>query len=174
MHGFRRCLSSVTKALHPFTKHATYGLGFLAFAVGATAATASCARIESAPKAESSSNLVDLAEKQNKYDELRPKDKGFVRIDKEVLESSADFFKNHALHSSLKGDSLVETFEVYLNPKTSDIHVVIHFGVGLNGHPTVVHGGILGLAFDESFGWLLFAGLKNTKAFTANLNVNYR
>ena len=105
---------------------------------------------------------------------LRPKDQGFVRIDETVLREKSEFVVGHALHEALKGDSLVETFEIYLNPKTSELHTVAHFGVGLNGHPSVVHGGILALAFDESFGWLLHFGLKTPQAFTANLNVNYR
>lgn len=170
MFGFRRCLSTASRALAPFAKRASYGIGVLAFTVGASAVTASCTGIENEP----SPHLLEKAEKQKKYDELRPTDKDFVRIDKEFLANASAFVKNHALHTTLRGESLVETFEVYVNPKTSEVHVVVHFGVGLNGHPTVVHGGILGLAFDESFGWLLHAGLKTTQAFTANLNINYR
>ena len=108
------------------------------------------------------------------FEPLRPKDKDFIRIDQKVLAEANEFVSNHALHANLRGESLVEAFEVYVNPKTSEAHVVAHFGSGLNGHPSVVHGGILALAFDETFGWLLHFGLKTGQAFTANLSVNYR
>ncbi len=43
----------------------------------------------------------------------------------------------------------------------------------MNGHPTFVHGGIISLVIDNTFGWLFF-GLDLPLAVTANLNVNYR
>lgn len=109
-----------------------------------------------------------------RLEELRPKGVGYVRIDEKVLSERSDFVSGHALHEALKGNSMVDTFEIYVNPTTSDLHVVAHFGSGVNGHPAIVHGGILALTFDESFGWLLHFGLKTSQAFTANLNVNYR
>lgn len=153
------------------------GLGCLAIAAGAAASTVamSSAEMEKCDAIDKIvvSTVADLTV-HDKFEPLRPKNKNFVRIDEAILAQASEFVTNHALHANLRGDSLVETFEVYLNPTTSEIHVVAHFGCGLNGHPSVVHGGILALAFDETFGWLLHFGLKTNQAFTANLNVNYR
>jgi acyl-coenzyme A thioesterase PaaI-like protein len=72
-------------------------------------------------------------------------------------------------------------------PKKQEILLAdIRVGKNLNGHEGIVHGGIISLLFDESFGWSFEAmpthnvgdNTKNddesTIVVTANLNVNYR
>lgn len=97
----------------------------------------------------------------------------FERIDSALMTTHKHFFKNNAMHDTLNGESLVEAYEVYLDKTTGEICCVIRVGNRLNGHNGVVHGGITALAFDNTFGWLLYS-LKTEPAFTANLNVNYR
>lgn len=172
-HGLQLWTAAKQQISNSARTNRTLNYGLLALAIGASAVPLSCTGLDS------DRNVVTVEKAEGKppvdmLDALRPTDKDFVRIDEKVLAEASEFVANHALHTSLRGDSLVETFEVYVNPKTSEIHVVAHFGCGLNGHPTVVHGGILALAFDESFGWLLHAGLNTAPAFTANLTVNYR
>jgi hypothetical protein len=181
--SFSRAFSRSTGSSAAGPRRAPWALAAGAAAAVAAGAVCSCVEADrsnsveggqkhaapsAAPAADVPSGSVD------KLDALRPKDKDFIRIDEKVLEQMSDFASGHALHEALKGDSLVETFELYVNPKTQRAHAVLHFGAKLNGHPTVVHGGILALAFDETFGWLLHFGLKSTQAFTANLSVNYR
>jgi len=50
---------------------------------------------------------------------------------------------------------------------------IVKFGNRLDGHPTVVHGGILSLVLDDVFG-MGFEAIGVTKAVTANLTVDYR
>lgn len=163
------------KHFKPSTSSVLYGF------LGASCAIAMATIVESEEGVTSPNNVDNssvesaVIVKTDKIAALRPKDKRFQRIDEKVLQDILpEFAKNHALHDSLRGDSLIETFEVYHNPETSEIHCVVHFGNSLNGHRGVVHGGIIALSFDESFGWLFAFGLKTPMAFTANLNVNFR
>ncbi len=72
-------------------------------------------------------------------------------------------------------------------PKNQEILLAdIRIGKDLNGHDGIVHGGIISLLFDESFGWSFEAmptnnvghgandDDENSIVVTANLNVNYR
>jgi hypothetical protein len=56
---------------------------------------------------------------------------------------------------------------------SGELIALIKYGDAVNGHPEVVHGGILALCFDNLFGWVFFAS-KLKAGFTANLNVNFR
>jgi adenylylsulfate kinase len=49
----------------------------------------------------------------------------------------------------------------------------VKFGNNLDGHPTVVHGGILSLIFDDICGFA-YEALGVSHAVTANLHVDYR
>lgn len=99
---------------------------------------------------------------------------GYTRVDTH-LELHPEWVENNAFHGTLRGENMIEDFEVYLNNDPNDIHVkcLIRFGKSLNGHPGVVHGGITAITFDNCFGWL-FLGLKLPPSFTANLNINFR
>lgn len=84
---------------------------------------------------------------------------------------------NHAIFDLLLGNKMIETYEVYKRPVGSiDENVVtahVAFGEHLDGHPGIVHGGILSLMFDDLMGFGFYS-LGIPMAFTANLNVDYR
>ncbi|KAL3943871.1 MAG: hypothetical protein SGBAC_002075 [Bacillariaceae sp.] len=83
----------------------------------------------------------------------------------------------HAIFDLLLGNKMIEQYEVYKRPSgLSDDNVVIahiSFGEHLDGHPGIVHGGILSLMFDDLLGFGFYS-LGIPMAFTANLNVDYR
>lgn len=83
----------------------------------------------------------------------------------------------HAIFDLLLGKKMIEKYEVYKRPTGStDGNVVIahiEFGEHLDGHPGIVHGGILSLMFDDLLGFGFYS-LGIPVAFTANLNVDYR
>lgn len=62
---------------------------------------------------------------------------------------------------------------INLNHDNPEIICIVQFGNALNGHPGVVHGGIISMMFDNCFGWVFLASKLNP-GFTANLNVNFR
>ena len=101
---------------------------------------------------------------------LRPKTPEYEMID---MSQFKDWETDNAFHGTLKGESMIENYEVYHNKEKDEVMCIITFGKSLNGHPGIVHGGITSLAFDNTFGWL-FIALKTDPAFTANLNINYR
>lgn len=70
----------------------------------------------------------------------------------------------------------IARYEVYKRLDDDEHHVVtalVDFGDGLDGHPGVVHGGILALALDDIFGFA-FGAIGVPKAVTANLAVDFR
>jgi acyl-coenzyme A thioesterase PaaI-like protein len=97
---------------------------------------------------------------------------------------------SHAVSQLLQPDKIAR-YEIYKklhhptttmttsSMDTEDIenrHVVtalVDFGTALNGHPQVIHGGILALVLDDVFGFS-FEALGVPMAVTANLNLNYR
>jgi hypothetical protein len=56
--------------------------------------------------------------------------------------------------------------------------VEIKLGSRLNGHPSIIHGGIISLLFDEAMGWARGVLLPDKNVMfmyvTVNLNVDYR
>jgi len=99
----------------------------------------------------------------------------YTRIDVEYMkkEKYKAFQEGNALHDTLLRPELLEQYEVYAKNDSDEIMSVVRFGSKINGHPTIVHGGITSLVFDNSFGWLFFS-VDLPMAVTANLNVNYR
>ena len=99
----------------------------------------------------------------------------YTRIDLEFMKQDKykAFQEGNALHDTLLRPELLEKYEVYAKNDGDEILCVVHFGSKINGHPTIVHGGITSLVFDNSFGWLFFS-IDLPMAVTANLNVNYR
>jgi acyl-coenzyme A thioesterase PaaI-like protein len=95
--------------------------------------------------------------------------------------------EKHVIHGTLKGDTMLQAYEVY-KPKDravpiddgSELNILVlvakvDFGSHLNGHGGLVHGGIMGLMFDDLTGWGCDQILPVTKIpVTANLSVNYR
>ena len=64
----------------------------------------------------------------------------------------------HAIFGLLLGENMIESYEVYRKPDgdTSTENVIVAFvklGNRVDGHPGVVHGGILSLIFDDAFGF---------------------
>ena len=91
------------------------------------------------------------------------------------------FQEGHAIFGVLLGENMIESYDVYRriegsnSTDSTDNVVVAHVKLGtkMNGHPGVVHGGILSLIFDDVLGYG-FEALGIKMAFTANLSVDYR
>ena len=101
---------------------------------------------------------------------------------------------SHAIFGSLNGKNMIHRYDVYRRIRTKPINEVnnteivfadVEFGKNLDGHPGIVHGGIISLLFDDCFGWGTEAALSSlgysTEAaseidlvVTANLNVDFR
>jgi acyl-coenzyme A thioesterase PaaI-like protein len=93
----------------------------------------------------------------------------------------------HAIYGALLGDGRIESYQVYRkvvpNSATSNnmdndddntVLALVKFGNGMNGHPGLVHGGILSLVLDDAFGFGYEALGDVAMAVTANLTVDYR
>ena len=106
---------------------------------------------------------------------VEPADSRYERVDQKLKSEPKfrRFIKNHAVHETLAGPGMIEQYEMFINKETEELLAVITFGKSLNGYPGIVHGGILGLLIDNSYG-ILFVNLDKPYAFTANLNINYR
>lgn len=97
---------------------------------------------------------------------------------------------NHAIFETLLGPGLIERFDVYrvdvddpspYRAGTQILSINIKLGNKLNGHPRIIHGGIISLLFDEAMGWARGVyshfSAKSREAMmyvTANLNIDYR
>jgi acyl-coenzyme A thioesterase PaaI-like protein len=114
------------------------------------------------------------------------------------MEEPTRFSESHAIFGPLKKKDQIERLNVYrlivedeLNDekcdktKKKEIAVAdIRIGKNLNGHTGIVHGGIMSLLFDDTFGWAYeamrrsvggsFMGDDFPIVVTANLNVNFR
>ena len=110
----------------------------------------------------------------------------------ELVEPSDRYSsKKHAIQGTLAGESLIESYNVYRHitktakqtPIVNDgsasnalvLVAKVDFGTHLNGHGGVVHGGILGLMFDDVMGWGCDEVLPDSKTpVTANLSIDFR
>ncbi|KAJ9381974.1 hypothetical protein DTO063F5_5939 [Paecilomyces variotii] len=87
----------------------------------------------------------------------------------------SDEEKEHRLTSgSLKGSRGLALQKLFYNDKKKSIINVVYFGGGLEGWPTVVHGGALATVLDETFGRVAVRSFPAKTGVTANLNINYR
>lgn len=66
------------------------------------------------------------------------------------------------------------TQKVFWNEKEKEAISVVYLGAGLEGWPTMIHGGATGTVLDENLGRVALRSLPARTAVTANLNVNYR
>ena len=98
---------------------------------------------------------------------------GHMRCDEDILRLSPEYFLGSAVHDTLNGLGLIEDYRVYRKEDHDEISCIVRFGDRLNGHPGIVHGGIIATALDNTFGWL-FTALKYPPSFTANLSLNFR
>jgi acyl-coenzyme A thioesterase PaaI-like protein len=118
----------------------------------------------------------------------------------QMKQPDRSFGECHAIFGTLKGQGLIERYSVYRRvtidkqgePAPHQEHTIgaelavadIRVGKDLNGHKGIVHGGIISLLIDDTFGWGYEAmGRLNGKSFgdedfpivvTANLNVDFR
>ena len=79
----------------------------------------------------------------------------------------------HVIYSALLADNLVEEYHAYRNRHDQSVTAVVKLGHGVDGHPGVVHGGILALLMDDVLGFGYEALGDVPLAVTANLNINY-
>lgn len=63
---------------------------------------------------------------------------------------------------------------MFWNDKEKKIVSVVFLGPGLEGWPTMVHGGALGTVIDENLGRVAIRHFPARTGVTANLNLNYR
>jgi uncharacterized protein (TIGR00369 family) len=97
-----------------------------------------------------------------------------MKVPERALESS------HVIYGQLLKENLIESYTAYkLSTVTSEttggdvVVALVKLGRSLDGHPNVVHGGILALLIDDVLGFG-YEALRVPAAVTANLNVNYR
>ncbi|KAJ5249207.1 hypothetical protein N7468_000658 [Penicillium chermesinum] len=64
--------------------------------------------------------------------------------------------------------------KVFWNDKDRELVNVVFFGPGLDGWPSMVHGGAIGTVIDESLGRAAIRHFPVRTGVTANLNINYR
>jgi acyl-coenzyme A thioesterase PaaI-like protein len=120
-----------------------------------------------------------------------------------MAEPPQNFAESHAIFGALRKPGYVERYTAYrrvhvastkdiedmqtgpCSTKNQEVCVAdIRIGKDLNGHEGIVHGGIISLMIDDTFGWGYQAmGLAQGKSYgdkdfpmvvTANLSVNYR
>ena len=126
----------------------------------------------------------------------------------DATENDELWNESHAMFGALMKEGLIERYDTYKvvpitipsqtknsqnnnDNKAALKHEIlvasVRIGKGLNGHKGIVHGGIISLLFDETFGWSFEAmpsattdvsgrtnECDNTVVVTANLNINYR
>lgn len=63
---------------------------------------------------------------------------------------------------------------VFWNQKDNNTVTVIYLGRGIEGWPTVVHGGALATVIDENLGRVAIRHFPQKTGVTANLDINYR
>ncbi|KAH8907880.1 hypothetical protein BR93DRAFT_570511 [Coniochaeta sp. PMI_546] len=88
--------------------------------------------------------------------------------------------RTHIVASSLSSSSALGAYQrVFQNTETGEVLVLIYFGRGVTGWPTVVHGGALATVLDETCGRAAFArlgqsgGEKKRPIVTAWLKLDY-
>jgi acyl-coenzyme A thioesterase PaaI-like protein len=106
-----------------------------------------------------------------------------------VPERAVDYRggQQHAIYGTLLGDGRIESYQAYRkvvlksiatdnmdNNDNNTVLAVVKFGNGMNGHPGMVHGGIVSLVLDDVFGFGYEALGDVAMAVTANLTVDYR
>jgi hypothetical protein len=97
----------------------------------------------------------------------------FERLDEIYLSKNPKWVKYNAIHDTLRGKEMIESYQVYRKIDSNEVWAVVKIGKSLNGFPHLVHGGVTSALFDNTFGWL-FISLGYPPAVTANLSVNFR
>lgn len=100
---------------------------------------------------------------------------GYQRMDLPLRAES----QSHVIYGTLLTDNVVESYRSFKNMKWNNkssenvVVALVQLGNGVDGHPGVVHGGILALIVDDVLGFGYEALDDVPMAVTANLNVNY-
>lgn len=138
-----------------------------------------CSTIASLAFIQSKNSYCEMPHAHHNYPRSVDEEK-YVRIDTEIIASEffKQFARKNAFHETLNGEGMIESLELYAKKDadlddSAELLCVIKYGDSVNGHPGIVHGGILALTFDNCFGWVFFAD-RQSAGFTANLNINYR
>jgi acyl-coenzyme A thioesterase PaaI-like protein len=63
---------------------------------------------------------------------------------------------------------------VFTTADGSDLVSIVYLGKALNGHPGIVHGGMIATLLDEGLARCCFAALPNKVGMTARLEIDYR
>lgn len=96
-------------------------------------------------------------------------------VEYEAYEDFSEEDKRHRLTSGpMSGSRGLGLQKVFWNDKRKAAISVIHFGSGLEGWPSMVHGGALGTVIDEHLGRAAIRRFPAATGVTANLNINYR
>lgn len=74
----------------------------------------------------------------------RPSLTEYTRIDSYLHEKPeyAAFRSNHAMHETLRGDKMIQNYEIYKKEGENEVYCILSFGHALNGYRGVLHGGI--------------------------------
>ncbi|KAA8643441.1 hypothetical protein EYZ11_008418 [Aspergillus tanneri] len=103
-----------------------------------------------------------------------------LRSDPDYVES--DVYGNYSEEDKigrltsgpLRGSRGLALQKVFWNEKEKKAISMVFLGSGLEGWPTVVHGGALGTVLDESLGRVAIRHLPERTGVTANLEIKYR
>ncbi|OOQ82877.1 thioesterase family protein [Penicillium brasilianum] len=92
-----------------------------------------------------------------------------------VYENYSEESKTHRLTSGALGGSKGFGLQrAFWNEKEHRLISVVFMGSGIEGWPTMVHGGALGTIIDENLGRAAVRHFPARTGMTANLNINYR
>lgn len=80
--------------------------------------------------------------------------------------------KGHFIWDTLMGDNKIKSVRFFANKDRTDVRVVWELGGAVVGYPEIVHGGLIGALFDQSFGIIM--AVKIGRAVTAQLNITYK
>ncbi len=118
-----------------------FGSGSKRFFV--TLSTAACVTAAAAVLSASEARCEEDSEKENALAKYRPNAAQYIRIDSYLHEKPeyASFRDNHALHETLKGDKLIQNYEIYKRSDANELFCIVSYGNALNGYRGIVHGG---------------------------------
>lgn len=150
--AYECCTADVTKYSPPL--HMSTCSGLLSHCEGVSSNISNSPASSTSPKEVVLKKIHDIEDQLAHY---RPDMKKYDRIDHVIFEE--ENFKNtieqHALYSSLHGESRIEAYEIYKSKETEEIYCIIRFGDKINGWPNIVHGGkccsLLGLFYWKYF-----------------------
>ncbi|KAE8372244.1 HotDog domain-containing protein [Aspergillus bertholletiae] len=137
------------------------------------------ARISAPVEPETTEDGIKLEEIRRVYEiglpivqELRS-NPDYVEVD--VYGNFSEEDKKQRLTSGpLKGSRALAVQKVFWNDKEQKAISVVYLGNGMEGWPTVVHGGALATVIDENLGRVAIRSLPARTGVTANLEINYR